>query len=163
MKVRSLMTADVAVCQIDEPMINAARVMWERDCGFVAVVKESNDNLVGVITDRDMCMAALTRGLPLDRMAVADAMHPEPCVCRADDLLTAAHRTMREHQLRRLPVLDEEDKLVGVVTLNDLARNADKARGTTLARKSRAVSKTLAAVCAPHPVIEADDEPEAQV
>ena len=156
MKVRNLMTADVAVCHVDEPMVNAARIMWENDCGFVPVVEESDDNLVGVITDRDVCMAALTRGLPLDRMAVAEAMVPEPQFCRADDLLTAVHHTMREHQLRRLPVLDQDDKLVGVVSLNDLARNAAKARGTTLARKSRAVSKTLAAVCEHHEVVEAE-------
>ena len=47
MKVRNLMTADVAVCHVDEPMVNAARIMWESDCGFVPVVEESDDNLVG--------------------------------------------------------------------------------------------------------------------
>ena len=84
MKARDLMTPDVATCRPDEPMAEAARIMWERDCGIVPVV-DAEGRPVGVVTDRDLCMASFTRNEPLSRMPVRDAMAKEVFSCREDD------------------------------------------------------------------------------
>ena len=66
MKVEQLMTKSVATCGPDKSADDAARIMWERDCGFVPITEStSNPRVIGVVTDRDLCMAAYTRGRPL--------------------------------------------------------------------------------------------------
>lgn len=119
MKARDLMTRDVATCRPDEPMAAAARIMWEHDCGVVPVV--DGQKVVGVVTDRDLCMAAFTRNEPLSRMAVRDAMAKEVFSCHEGDDEAKVHAAMREHQVRRLPVVDDEGRIKGVVSLNNLA------------------------------------------
>jgi CBS domain-containing protein len=101
----------------------AARIMWERDCGWVPVIDHAH-RVVGVITDRDICMAAYTRGMTLDTMAVAGTMSTNVFGVYADDPLETALVHMQEHRVRRLPVLDHDGSIVGLVSLSDLARRA---------------------------------------
>jgi len=84
MKAKELMTRDVATCRPEDPMAAAARIMWERDCGIVPVV-DGDGRPVGVVTDRDLCMASFTRNEPLSRMPVRDAMAKKPFACREED------------------------------------------------------------------------------
>ena len=156
MKVKKLMTTDCATCTVDSPAADAAKIMWESDCGIVPVLEDGN--LVGVVTDRDICMAALMSGLPLGLIRVSEVMTTEVSVCEADDDVTAAHGTMRESQVRRLPVVDEEGALVGVISLADLANEAYAGRSKAAAKRQRDVGRTFATISEPHPVPESDDE-----
>lgn len=106
-----------------------------------------------MVTDRDICMAALTRGQPLHAIPIGVAMSKDVRSCSPDATLVEAEDVMRVAQVRRLPVIDSDGCLVGIVSLNDLARLAERETG----RKSRDLSSqevtaTLAAIGAPrHP------------
>jgi CBS domain-containing protein len=122
----------------------AARIMWDADCGIVPVVGDE-DRLVGVITDRDACMASLTRGLPLTALKVGEAMSRAPKACAPHDTVETVEAAMAEHRIRRLPVV-ESGRVVGIVSLNDLARAAaSQPRAIT----SERLIGTLATICEP--------------
>src|SRR5262245_37188895 len=106
MKIREAMTEKFSLVGPDASLTDAARLMWETDCGFVPVVDPQSGSLVGVLTDRDACMAAYTQGLPFGAIRVGSAMAKKVHTCRADEDVKKAHDQMRRHQLRRLPVLD---------------------------------------------------------
>jgi CBS domain-containing protein len=126
-------------------MAAAAQIMWEHDCGVVPVV-DAERRVVGIVTDRDLCMAAYTKGLALARMRVVDAMQAPVFCCREEDLPDAIHEAMRTHQVRRIPVVDDSRRLVGMVSLNDLALDADAAEGAARTRRITEVAETLAAI-----------------
>lgn len=142
MKARDLMTPDVLTCRPDEPMAAAARIMWERDCGIVPVV-DALGRPIGVVTDRDLCMASFTRNEALSRMPVRDAMAKEVFACREDDEESAIHDAMREHRVRRIAVVDKAGRLRGVVSLNDLVLHAVRKGDTTDTRRGREVVRTV--------------------
>jgi CBS domain-containing protein len=133
MKVQQLMTKDVATCSPLDDLTVPARLMWEHDCGCVPVV-DSAGRVEGMITDRDVCMAAYTSGAALRDVRVFNAMSKTVVGCRPDDDVVAAEEAMRNAQVRRLPVMDEKRKLLGLITLNDLACEASDER--VLRRKS---------------------------
>jgi CBS domain-containing protein len=149
MNVAQLMTSDVKSCPPEDTLTRAAQIMWDNDCGCVPVVDDES-RVVGIITDRDLAMAAYTQGRPLSQISVKDAMAHVVHCCRPDDPISVAERIMRVNQIRRLPVTDEQDHLVGILSLNDLAREA--ARERSLKEKEvdlGGVSLTLAAICEP--------------
>jgi len=147
MKIKTIMTREVATCYPEDPMYVPAHIMWDRDCGVVPVVDPYTGRLEGVVTDRDLCMAALLSDRPLSRMTVCQAMSRSAYSCSEDDDVRDVHAMMREHQIRRLPVLDENEHLVGLVTLNDLAVEAFAKRGAAATKRQRDVAKTYAAIC----------------
>jgi CBS domain-containing protein len=122
MRVRELMTQMPATCTRDSSCAEAARIMWDCDCGSVPVV-DQNGLAVGIVTDRDICMAALFHGSPLSAISTAEVMSGDLCTCRADDDVREAERLMKDRQVRRLPVVDETGSLVGILSLGDLAHN----------------------------------------
>ena len=126
MKVEQLMTRDVQTCCPGDPMSTAARIMWERDCGCVPVVEQEDGGarVVGMITDRDICMAAYTQGRPLSDIRIDSAMSRAVRCCRFSDPVGTALKIFEHDQLHRLPVLDQNDHLVGVLSLADAAREA---------------------------------------
>lgn len=154
MKVQDFMTHGVRTVRPGDALNTAAQTMWEADCGCVPVV-DQDSRVVGVLTDRDICMAAFTRGLPLTEIRVDSTMATQVHSCRPGDTVSAAEQTMRARQVRRLPVIDDQGRLVGILSLNDIAIEAAREREY----KQRDVSVdevtlTLAAVCAhrtPHP------------
>jgi CBS domain-containing protein len=146
MKIKSIMNRDVATCGAEDSMSLAAKHMWERDCGVVPVVDEDTNRPVGVITDRDICMAALLGDRPLSELRVRDAMSVNVCTCELEDDLKTAHSLMREHQVRRLPVVDESGLLRGIVAMNDLFVEAYSRRGPAASRRQRDAARTLAAI-----------------
>lgn len=146
MKIQEVMTSPAVTCRPEDTLNTAARLMWEHDCGAIPVVDEEGE-LVGMLTDRDTCMAAYTRGTVLSAIPVQDAMAKQVFSSEADDSLEMAERLMSEKQVRRLPVLDGDARVIGVVSLNDIARYAVSAgRGDGLERE---LTRTLAAICAP--------------
>ena len=102
-------------------------------------------HIAGVVTDRDICMAAYTRGLPIEAIPVSIAMSSVVHSCTAEDSIETAEDIMRHHQVRRLPVLDKQQKLQGLLSLNDIAL-AYKHRSLGSAVKATDVAKTLASV-----------------
>lgn len=144
MKLEQLMSIDLRTCSPSDTLDCAARIMWERDCGFVPIV--ASDRAVGVITDRDICIAAYTQGKLLTEITISNiAMKPVVSV-RREDSLQMAEDLMRRHQLRRLLVTDEGGRLVGVLSLNDLARATSRHPGDP---SDSEISKTLSAISQP--------------
>ncbi len=146
MKVKEVMVEEVKFCGPGDSLNRAAQIMWENDCGCVPVINEES-RVVGMLTDRDICMAAYTQGATLSSIPVSSVMSRKLFACRPSDDVPTAERIMREHQVRRLPVTDKEAKLIGIVSLTDIAR----AMGTTLSAAGKAkVADTLVDICAPH-------------
>jgi CBS domain-containing protein len=147
MKVEDLMSKDVMTIRPHETANEAARLMWECDCGAVPVVDE-NRRVVGIVTDRDICMAAYTQGRPLYHIQVEAAMTRDPRTCSPDDPIDAAEAIMQQSQVRRLPVVDDYNTIVGILSLNDIAV---RARRDVISRRKtidpKAVIETLGAIC----------------
>jgi CBS domain-containing protein len=127
MKVEQLMTRNVRTCCPDDPLSAAARIMWEGDCGCVPVVEQAGGStkVVGMITDRDICMAAYTQGHPLSEMQVGSAMARTVCSCRGTDSMATALKILEQNKIHRLPVVDQDDGLIGLLSLADIAREAE--------------------------------------
>jgi len=121
--VKAFMTDAVCHCSPEQPLSAAVQLMWEHDCGVVPVLSASGE-LAGLITDRDACMAAYTKGLPLSAIVVRDVMARHVHTCRPDDSIEHAATSMADAQVRRLPVVDADHRLVGIVSLADIARSA---------------------------------------
>lgn len=145
MQIKEIMTQPVVTCPADSTLDHAARLMWEFDCGIVPVTG-SDGRLIGVVTDRDICMAAYTQGASLSAIPVSTAMARQVVAVHGEELLEQAEHLMRESQIRRLPVLDAENRPVGIVSMNDLARLATRAHKRAVDHE---LIKTLAAVCQP--------------
>ena len=123
MKVEQIMNRNVKVCSPQDSLNKAAQVMWEEPCGAISVVDDKRMP-VGFLTDRDICMAAYTQGKPLAKMRVETAMARKIVSCKAEDDLDSAAQLMRKNRTRRLPVVDRNGTLVGLLSLDDLAFEA---------------------------------------
>lgn len=126
MRIQDLMTWDPESCTPHHDLSHAAMIMWRRDCGIVPVVESGTNRLVGVVTDRDICMATATKGRSPAAITVGEVMSKDPVSCVAGDELKTAIRKMEEAQVRRIPVIDTQGNLRGIVTMNDLALHAEK-------------------------------------
>lgn len=145
MKIRDVMTRDVRTCRPTDTLDVPAGTMWEADCGVVPVVDDRR-RVVGMVTDRDVCMAAYTQGKALGAIPVASAMSKTLEACSADDDLAVAERRMQTAKVRRLPVLDAQGRLAGIVSLGDLARRA-AVKGKGKGVSADEVAATLGAIC----------------
>jgi CBS domain-containing protein len=147
MRVEEIMTRDLVTCTPEEHAGTAAWRMWERDCGMLPVMRDSQ--LIGVVTDRDIAMALALRGRRADDLRVAEVQQGNGgiVVCSPRDSVTAALGKMRQHRVRRLPVL-ENGKLVGIVSMNDLVLAAAASPGKAGHPTYREVVQTLQGVCA---------------
>jgi len=122
MKVREAMTQDVCLATPEQTICDAARVMAEIDAGALPV--EQDERLVGVITDRDIAVRAVAAGKSPETK-VRDVMSREVLYCYEDQDLDAVIRNMGTVKVRRLPVLSRDKRLVGIISLADLARQHD--------------------------------------
>ncbi len=128
MLVRDVMNARVEACGLTDNLATAAGIMWRNDCGVVPVVEEGR-RVIGVITDRDICMAVATRDRRASEISVADVCAGRAYCCSLKDDVRIALKTMEEHQVRRLPVLDADAALVGMLSLHDIVRRTTPTRG----------------------------------
>ena len=146
MRVRDLMSTEVHTCTRDQTLHAAARVMWEHDVGCVPIV-DDRVQPIAMLTDRDICMAAYTRGQRVEEIPISSAMSAGVHTCHQDDLLLRAEQTMSDAQVRRLPVVNDEGTLVGILSLNDIV--LARTRGLLGKVKERLlgdVTRTLAAI-----------------
>jgi CBS domain-containing protein len=146
------MSTGVRSCSTEDNLLRPAQIMWENDCGVVPVV-DRDGHLKGIITDRDICMAAYTQGQPLSQIHVSDAMAKEVHAVRDTDPVHVAEELMRRVRVRRVPVLDAEGRLSGILSMGDLARYLR--HYSSFGRKSDGVSgdslaRTLGSICERH-------------
>jgi len=120
MKAREVMTRNAATCRSSDSLDRAAQLMWDHDCGCIPVVEDSG-RLSGVITDRDICMAAYLQGRPLSEIPVFNVMSAEPLACSPDDSIESAEALMQRRQVRRVPVT-ENGRLMGMLSLCDIVQ-----------------------------------------
>lgn len=146
MKVESLMTAPAITCNPETPLGEVARLMWTKDIGFLPVVAKDTGQLVGVITDRDALIGAYTNGKLLWEIPTEVSMARAVKTCRADMQVEEAEQIMGTNQVHRLPVVNGEGRLVGVISLNDIARRAATDADETLEQE---VAVALGTICRP--------------
>jgi CBS domain-containing protein len=122
MKVREVMTSDVETVTADQTAQEAASFMIRADAGSIPVT--DGDRLIGMITDRDIAVRGIAKGNGPDT-PVRELMTDDLIVARADDDVEEVARKMSAAQVRRLPVIDEQERLCGIVSLGDLSREGD--------------------------------------
>lgn len=127
MRIDQLMRKPAITCHSNESLHTVAQRMWEQDCGVLPVVDEAGA-MVGIVTDRDVCMAAYTQSKTLGDIPVTTAMAKAVFSCAPDASLEAAERVMSEKQLHRIPVVDAKNKPLGVISMNDIARYVASAK-----------------------------------
>lgn len=124
MKISDVMTRDVQTIQPDQTAQEAASFMLSADAGSIPVTE--GDRLIGMITDRDIAVRGIAKGYGPDT-PVRELMTDDLVIVRTDDTIENAASKMSQAQVRRLPVIDAEEKLCGIVSLGDLSREADSA------------------------------------
>jgi len=147
MKVKEVMTPDAKAIWITESLADAAKEMWENDCGALPIIKDGR-KVVGMITDRDICIASATRSKPPAEIRVSEVISANHGVhaVKPDDDVRIALRAMRKHRVRRLPVVDREQRLTGIVSINDLAINASPSLPDSV--PAQEFLETFQAICA---------------
>jgi CBS domain-containing protein len=144
MKVNEIMANIVQIVGWEDSLLRVARIMRDHDIGCVLV--GSKDKVDGILTDRDIVCRGLAMGAPLDCLTAADAMTRDPVSCRLDDTVNQAAFIMEKNQIRRLPVLDNDDHLAGIVSLGDISRHTrHQLAGELIEEVSKPVHRDLAA------------------
>jgi len=144
MKVKEIMTVAPKTCTPDTTLAAAANLMWESDCGVLPVVDDGE--LAGIVTDRDMFIALGTRNTRAVHVKVGAVATTAVSTCGPDDDVEAALATMKRARVRRLPVIDTNRKLVGIMSLNDIVLAA----GDNKPVRNKDVIDTLQAICGHH-------------
>jgi CBS domain-containing protein len=126
MKVKDVMTGTPYYCQFDTNLGSATELMWVGNCGFLPVMG-INGKIVGVVTDRDICIALGTRNHQPGDVTVGEVISNRLFACSPDDDVHIALQTMKEGGVRRLPAIGENGTLVGVISMDDLLLRAETA------------------------------------
>jgi CBS domain-containing protein len=124
MKAQELMTSLPLTCGPQSNLAEVAQLMWKGDCGIVPITDDSG-KLLGVITDRDICIAAATQDRAPSSIRTAEMPHGDVFACRPEDDAQIALTLMRERRVRRVPVTTNDGTLVGILSINDLALMAE--------------------------------------
>ncbi len=132
MKVKQIMHKGVAWVTPETSLAQAARIMKRKDVGAIPVGK--NDRLIGMVTDRDIVCRGLANGGARRARSVGDVMSRGIVYCRADDDVGKALRKMKSRKIRRLPVINEKKRMVGIVALGDVARRVAKSQCADVVR-----------------------------
>ena len=125
MKVKEVMSTNPKACTLTDNLSAAAGLMWENDCGILPVVAEGG-KVVGLITDRDICMAANLKNERLSNLAVEDVISGDVYACKPEENIRSALKIMQENRVRRLPVIATDGTLQGILSMNDLVLKADE-------------------------------------
>ncbi len=121
MKVKELMTRPARACFKDTALSTAASMMWDMNCGSIPVI-DRKEKVIGMITDRDICMATTLNHVHPDRLKVADVAQRDVVTCLPTDEDETALKAMRKHHIHRLPVVDDKGKLEGLLSITDFVR-----------------------------------------
>jgi CBS domain-containing protein len=148
MKVKDVMTPNAEAIWLTESLADAAKLMWENDCGVLPIIKDGR-KVIGMITDRDICMAAAMRDSNPSGISVEEVMTGQVYTVKPEDNIDQALQTMQEHRIRRLPVVSAEGELEGILSMNDVVLNAKGSKEGSI--RYADVVKTYQAICE-HPV-----------
>ncbi len=124
MNVQALMNSNVKYAGTDASVADVITVMEKNDCGAVPIVNAQN-KVVGMVTDRDICLALGRRALPAAAVPVTEVMSRNVYACGPDEEVPAALQTMRNKKVRRLPVIDSSGRLVGILSMDDVVLHAE--------------------------------------
>lgn len=149
MEVQQLMTRGVRTVAPADTMNRAAQIMWENDCGVVPVV-DGDGRVSAMITDRDICMSAYMQNKPLTEMPVSLAASREVVSVREHDDVETAEHLMQQHQIRRVPVVDANGLLCGMLSMADIARTSQIVGDAGDGPSREDVGKTIAAISQPN-------------
>ena len=147
MKVQAIMTTDIGFCNLADNLTKAAEIMWQKDCGVVPIVDEDR-KVVGMITDRDICIATATRNQTPSDIAAQEMINGEVICCAADDKIETALKKMKKNQLKRLPITDANGELVGILSIADVLSCGRKAK-----KLRKQIYSTLKAIGTPRPIV----------
>ena len=143
MKVKEVMTPNATAIWLTESLADAAKLMWDNDCGILPIIKDGR-KVIGMITDRDICMAMAIRDTNPSHVSVEEVMSGQVYAVTPDDDVDQALQKMQEHKIRRLPVVNPEGELEGILSMNDIMLKAEKSEYGD-------VVKTYQAICS-HPL-----------
>ena len=151
MKVKEIMTGNATACTLTSNLAEAAWLMWDNDCGILPVIAQGG-KVVGLITDRDICMVAAIKDRSLSKIAVKGAFSGKVYSCERDDDVRTALNTMKENKVRRLAVVGQDGTLEGILSINDIVLNAQEAANKNAPELSYSDVVTIyKAICA-HPL-----------
>lgn len=123
MKVKDVMTPNAKAIWLTESLADAAQIMWENDCGVLPIIKDGR-KVIGMITDRDICMAVAMRDKNPSGVSVEEVMTGQVYSVNAEDEIDEALKAMQEHKIRRLPVVNVDGELEGILSMNDVVLHA---------------------------------------
>lgn len=125
MKIREVMSENPVCCLPTDSAQAVARIMCERNVGAIPVVNDQHSKeLLGVITDRDLCCRVLAGGLDPKTTTIEKFLSQQPVTCRDGENIDNCERAMQEHQVRRVPVVDGQNHVIGIVSQADIALKA---------------------------------------
>jgi CBS domain-containing protein len=125
MTVKDVMTTRVATCRPEMNLAEATALMLDNDCAALPVLGKTGE-LAGIVTDRDVCIALGTRNVRSSELCVRDVIKDHTLVCKSSDDIHTALQTMRRGKIRRLPVVNDDALLKGIVSMDDVALNAER-------------------------------------
>jgi CBS domain-containing protein len=132
MRVKHIMTKDPTSCVASDTAQKAASIMRDEDAGIVPVIEnEQSQKVIGVVTDRDLCMNVVAEGRDPRTVRAEECMTTAVVTCSPNDSVEKATELMKENQIRRVPVVDEGRKLLGIVSMADLVARAELKTGHT--------------------------------
>ena len=130
MRVQDIMVNDIATCAPDANLESVAMMMWDNDCGIVPITDKHGKPL-GIITDRDISIAAAMKHRQLSEISVSDVKDGQIVSCQPDQDVKNALKMMRDTKIRRLPVVDRQGSLVGMLSMGDIVANVTTNSNTT--------------------------------
>lgn len=149
MKVSDIMTTDVQVCRANTDLAAAGELLWAHDCGVLPVI-DDNGKVLGVITDRDISIAVATRDRRPSQITAGEVMSSGNIqTCHAEDELGTVLKKMQSYRIRRLPVVNKDGVLSGILSLNDVAVNAQESRTRLGSVTYEDLARTMKAICEP--------------
>lgn len=130
-KCKDIMTKDLVTATSENTVVEVARLMKTEDIGPVLIVdNEQSRTLVGILTDRDIVLKVIAEGKDVNTTRVGEVMSKKLVTCRADDDVDIAMKAMAQYQLRRIPVVEENMRLVGIISQADLATRVNEPEKT---------------------------------
>lgn len=148
MKVKKIMTTDVGFCALDDSLLKAVEIMRQKNCGVVPAVDTEN-RLAGIITDRDICLAAADApNRKISAIKAEEIIGGEVISCEPEDKIEAALKKMRKHQIKRLAVVDKDNQIVGILSITDVLRSAGKDKAL-----KKLLFRTLSSIFEPRPIV----------
>jgi CBS domain-containing protein len=145
MKVKEVMNTDAKAIWITESLADAAKLMWQNDCGILPIIKDGR-KVIGMVTDRDICMGTAMKDRNPSSISVEEVMTGKVYAATPDEDIEQALQTMKEHRVRRLPVVNAEGDLAGILSMNDIVLKA-KASNSAPQINYADVVETYRAIC----------------